>query len=832
VPYLLILNNLTVPNKIILLYIFTCIYGSISYGQNYPSFQSYWVPITENIQEDNHYEAYYLIGEALKYKLSEDTLHFLAGKSAMALNAYSKAESHFKALLKSDFEERHPEIDFYLAELQYSQGRYTEALVSYQAYLAKSEEEEINHILSQHRLDQVRWAKSHLNTKDPLIKMKKMEGGVNTKESESGPMASRGDLYFSGLRMDPKFKSSSKGKPKGKIFKYNEKSGVTDTLETGLIEANTFVANPSFSSDQTKFIYSQCNYKEGTTNIECELYFKVFENGKWSRPIKFPEEVNQKNYSSTQASIVKDNLTGLDRMYFASNRPDGKGGYDVYTVLIRDDGSCSAAENLEIINTPGDEYSPYYSTKSKSLYFSSNYHNGFGGLDVFKYSWKGKDSLKVVNLGPSINSSYDELSYSTVTNEKSAYLVSNKPGSAYVDELLQACCFDIYKVNITPATVELLVITKDAFDSLELTGVKLQLIDVTESDSLITSLNLDDRSQFNFKLVEGRNYKIIASRDGYESDSIKLTTIDLPNFDQIKREIFLIERKQLNVLTFERTTNAWLKGVKVELWDTDKNELLREMTNPDSNFFNFELLKGRNYKLLASKKKYESDMITISAKETAAEKLLNRKMFLELSAIAELRKLLPIRLFFDNDMPNPRSDSDTTNVLFSKIYNDYVAKKGKYTYEFTHILKGPIKEKTILEIDTFFEKGVKANGDKLEIFMDKLQIILEEGHDIDIFLKGYASPRAKSDYNQKLSSRRVNSIRNEFDTYNNSSFHPFIKSQSLKIKEIPFGESMSGNDVSDSLEDTRNSIYSLKAAYERRVEILEILKGVDDRGKL
>ena len=43
---------------------------------------------------------------------------------------------------------------------------------------------------------------------------------------------------------------------------------------------------------------------------------------------------------------------------------------------------------------------------------------------------------------------------------------------------------------------------------------------------------------------------------------------------------------------------------------------------------------------------------------------------------------------------------------------------------------------------------------------------------------------------------------------------------------------MSGNDVSDSLEDTRNSIYSLKAAYERRVEILEILKGVDDRGKL
>ena len=819
-------------NKIIIFFIFTLIFGSYCEGQNYPSFQAYWEPITKNIQEDNHYEAYYLINEALKYQQSQDTLNFLAGKSAMALNAYSKAESHFKALRNSEFEERHPEIDFLLAELQYSQGRYTESLVSYQAYLAKSEIEEGNHQLSLHRLDQVKWAKSHLNTKDPLIKMKKMEGGVNTKESESGPMLSNGELYFSGLRTDPKKKSAQKTKPKGKIFKYDEKNGVTDTLETGLVEKDIFVANPSFSSDRTKFIYSQCNYKENSTNIECELYFKVFENGKWNRPIKLPEEVNQKNSSSTQASLVKDPISGLDRLYFASNRPDGMGGYDIYTVLFKDDGSCSAAENLEMINTPGDEFSPYYSGRTKSLYFSSNYHNGFGGLDVFKYSWKGKDSLKVINLGPSINSSYDELSYNTAINEKTAYLVSNKPGSAYVDELLQACCFDIYKVNITPATVELLVWTKDAFDSLELNGVKLKLIDITESDSLVTTLNFDDRAQFNFKLVEGRNYKIVASREGYESDSIKLTTIDLPNFDPIKREIFLIERKQLNVSTFERTTNIWLKGVKVELWDTDKNQLLKEMTNPDSNFFNFELLKGRNYKLIASKKKYESDMITISAKETAAEKILNRKMFLELSAIAELRKLLPIRLFFDNDMPNPRSESDTTNVLFSKIYNDYVAKKGKYTYEFTHVLKGPIKERTILEIDTFFELGVKANGDKLEIFMDKLQIILEEGHDIDIFLKGYASPRAKSDYNQKLSSRRVNSIRNEFDTYNNSSFHPFIKSQSLKIKEIPFGESMSGNDVSDSLEDTRNSIYSLKAAYERRVEILEILKGVDDQGKL
>ena len=127
------------------------------------------------------------------------------------------------------------------------------------------------------------------------------------------------------------------------------------------------------------------------------------------------------------------------------------------------------------------------------------------------------------------------------------------------------------------------------------------------------------------------------------------------------------------------------------------------------------------------------------------------------------------------------------------------------------------------------KKDVKLNGDKLHLFMDKLLIVVQEGHSIDIFLKGYASPRAKSEYNQLLSSRRVSSIRNEFNVYQDAAFQPFILSENLKIKQIPFGESQSGSDVSDNLEDVRNSIYNLKAAYERRVEILEILKGVDDK---
>ena len=68
--------------------------------------------------------------------------------------------------------------------------------------------------------------------------------------------------------------------------------------------------------------------------------------------------------------------------------------------------------------------------------------------------------------------------------------------------------------------------------------------------------------------------------------------------------------------------------------------------------------------------------------------------------------------------------------------------------------------------------------------------------------------------------------------YNNKIFHDYIVNRNFKIKEIPFGESLSSNDVSDKLEDTRNSIYSLKAAYERRSGNIRNIKGVEDNGKL
>jgi hypothetical protein len=97
-----------------------------------------------------------------------------------------------------------------------------------------------------------------------------------------------------------------------------------------------------------------------------------------------------------------------------------------------------------------------------------------------------------------------------------------------------------------------------------------------------------------------------------------------------------------------------------------------------------------------------------------------------------------------------------------------------------------------------------------------------EGKKITISLRGYTSPRAQSDYNDRLADRRIASVRNEFAQWQNQALKPYIQSGQLKIIALPYGESKANAAVSDDLADRRNSIYTPAAARERRVEIEEV----------
>ena len=180
-----------------------------------------------------------------------------------------------------------------------------------------------------------------------------------------------------------------------------------------------------------------------------------------------------------------------------------------------------------------------------------------------------------------------------------------------------------------------------------------------------------------------------------------------------------------------------------------------------------------------------------------------------------LKSLLPLKLYFENDQPNPKTRMTTTSSSFDDLIFTYLSKQKKYSD--AHGNNELAKNK----IDGFFVDSLNQALIKLNLFASKSLELLSGGMSITLKIKGSASPLADSKYNELLSKRRIVSILNYLKKWNNNALLTFINSKQLVIFEEPTGENLSSLQVSDKLNDPSNSVYSFEAALERRIEIIE-----------
>lgn len=161
------------------------------------------------------------------------------------------------------------------------------------------------------------------------------------------------------------------------------------------------------------------------TNGNKELYSLTYKDNKWSNPVKVGPNINSKS-SVSNACVSPDGNT----LYFSSNKEGGYGGYDVYVCERLSDGSWSKAANLgPNVNTSYDDVSPFIANDGVTLYFSSKGHNTMGGYDVFftTLSDEGLWSL-AENIGYPINTPQDDMFYIPSSDEKTAFYSSTKDG--------------------------------------------------------------------------------------------------------------------------------------------------------------------------------------------------------------------------------------------------------------------------------------------------------------------------------------------------------------------------------------------------------------------
>ena len=179
-------------------------------------------------------------------------------------------------------------------------------------------------------------------------------------------------------------------------------------------------------------------------------------------------------------------------------------------------------------------------------------------------------------------------------------------------------------------------------------------------------------------------------------------------------------------------------------------------------------------------------------------------------------------LFFDNDDPDPRPRRTTTRKNYEATVLTYLQRQDAYREAFSAGLPRGKKEEAADAIDAFFDDEVRQGYERLGQFAEVLKQRLDSGERVEVLIKGYTSPRAQTDYNLNLGKRRVGSVINYFESYNNGVFKPYINNKTLVLAETSFGESTAAKGISDDIADRRNSVYHPAAARERRVEIVSI----------
>jgi type IX secretion system PorP/SprF family membrane protein len=179
-------------------------------------------------------------------------------------------------------------------------------------------------------------------------------------------------------------------------------------------------------------------------------------------------------------------------------------------------------------------------------------------------------------------------------------------------------------------------------------------------------------------------------------------------------------------------------------------------------------------------------------------------------ALNWIQKGMPVKLYFDNDFPNPRSNDTTTNIAFTKSMNEYLMRREAYA------------EQVGVEVADSWLDTVREETKRLDSLTYFAKELLANGYDLEITFKGHASPLAASNYNLNLSKRRIASVILDLKTRYKGMLAPYFEDGSITIVQNPFGEELAPKEVDDNYNQPKQSVFSPAAAKERRVEIVLI----------
>lgn len=262
----------------------------------------------------------------------------------------------------------------------------------------------------------------------------------------------------------------------------------------------------SISADGQTLVFTACNRRDGLGSCDLHLAKKV--GDRWGAASLLGPPVSSHKWES-QPSIAADGRT----LYFASNRPGGMGGTDLWVTRLDDQGLWSTPQPLGApVNTKGNEETPFIHPDGRTLYFTTDGHIGMGGKDIFytRMADDGTWSLPI-NLGYPINTANDELGLIVGASGTTAYYASDRDGG---QGNLDLYSFELY-ADARPTPVTYLKGTvADIVSNFPLEAT-FELIDIKTNKVVATASSDRVNGSFLVCLPKNRKYALNVSRKSY-----------------------------------------------------------------------------------------------------------------------------------------------------------------------------------------------------------------------------------------------------------------------------------------------------------------------------
>ncbi len=462
---------------------------------------------------------------AWQKKKKKTELIFKAGEAYYSIKDYRKAAECYQNV-------RGKNDEFPLVGLKYARslkqdGQYDKAKTEFKKFMDGYTGEN-KAILEDIIQTEIRGC--DLGTRLPVLADRSIEvqfpgTGINSDDAEFAPYpASDDELYFS---------SAIGGK--ARIYVSNRQANRWSKAAIPAnfpVVSNSHFCNGSMTPDGERFYFTVCNADKAWNDLStrCEIFMTRKTGSGWSQPERLPDYVNLKGMTATHPFAT--HVNGQELLYFSSNREGGRGGMDIWYVvrdLGLDNNDFTFPVNAgPVVNTLGDEITPWYDSESGDLYFASNGHASIGGFDIFRTKGSEVNWGIPENAGIPINSSADDYFYVKSPSQNTAFVVSNR---IFGGEKTTTRNADIFELSSGSKRLALKGNVYDKVSGDQLSNITVMLYQVFDdgTDNLLVSKDFNT-GNYTFELLANRRFRVEVQSEGYESASYEFATDDPKNF--------------------------------------------------------------------------------------------------------------------------------------------------------------------------------------------------------------------------------------------------------------------------------------------------------------